>query len=45
MVNFRLCHDLNKHTSDRDSISELHPTSYAVVAIGPGNIYDRGHKV
>jgi hypothetical protein len=35
MINFRLCYDLNKHTSDRDSILGLHPASWAIVAIGP----------
>jgi hypothetical protein len=35
MTIFRLCYDLNKHTSDRDSILELHPVSCVVAAIGP----------
>jgi hypothetical protein len=35
MASFQLCHDINKHTFDRDSISGLHPASWAVAAIGP----------
>jgi hypothetical protein len=41
MTNFRLCYDLNKHTSDQNSILGLYPASWAVTAIGPlvqGNI-------
>jgi hypothetical protein len=30
---FRLCYNLNKHTSDRDSILGLHPASWAVTVI------------
>jgi hypothetical protein len=33
MANFRFCYDLNKHISDRDSILELHPASWAITAI------------
>jgi hypothetical protein len=39
---FRLCYNLNKHTSDQDSIFRLRPASSAVVVIGPPvrmNIY------
>jgi hypothetical protein len=35
MASFRLCYDLNKHTSDRDSILGLHPASWAIAAIDP----------
>jgi hypothetical protein len=35
MISFRLCYDLNKHTSDRDSILGLHPALWVIVAIGP----------
>jgi hypothetical protein len=35
MASFRLCYNLNKHTSDMDSILALHPTSWTVAAIGP----------
>jgi hypothetical protein len=34
MASFLLCYDLNKHTSDQNSILELHPVSRAVAAIG-----------
>jgi hypothetical protein len=35
MVSFRLYYNLNKHTSDRDSILGLHPASWTVTVIGP----------
>jgi hypothetical protein len=35
MASFQLCYDLNKHTSDRDSILVLHPASWPITAIGP----------
>jgi hypothetical protein len=33
MASFQLYYDLNKHTSNRDSILELHPASLPVTAI------------
>jgi hypothetical protein len=35
MTSFRLCYNLNKHTSDWDFILGLHPASWAVAIIGP----------
>jgi hypothetical protein len=35
MISFRLCYNLNKHTSDYDSILGLRPISWVVVVIGP----------
>jgi hypothetical protein len=35
MVSFWLCYNLNKHTSDWDSILELHPASWTITVIGP----------
>jgi hypothetical protein len=35
MESFRLCYNLNKHTSNRDSILVLHPASWGVTVIGP----------
>jgi hypothetical protein len=35
MVSFRLCYNLNKYTSNRDSILGLHPASCAITVIGP----------
>jgi hypothetical protein len=53
MVSFRLYYNLNKHTSDYDSIFGLRPASWAVAVIGSlvrMNIYgivniddERGH--
>jgi hypothetical protein len=43
MTSFRLCYDLKKRTSDRDSILRLHAASWAIAAIRPlirVNIYD-----
>jgi hypothetical protein len=34
MASSRLYYDLNKHTSDRNSILELHLASWAITAIG-----------
>jgi hypothetical protein len=34
MASFRLCYNLNKHTSDQDSILGLHPASWDVAVIG-----------
>jgi hypothetical protein len=42
MTNFRLCYNLNKHTSDYESIFRLRPASWVVAVIGPPvrmNIY------
>jgi hypothetical protein len=35
IASFRLCYNLNKHTSDYDSIFRLRPVSWAVAVIGP----------
>jgi hypothetical protein len=35
MVSFQFCYDLNKHTSDWDSILVLHPSSWTVAVIVP----------
>jgi hypothetical protein len=35
MTNFRLCYDPKKHTSDWDSILELHSTSWVITVIEP----------
>jgi hypothetical protein len=35
MASFRLCYNLNKHISGRDSILGLHPASWAVAVIRP----------
>jgi hypothetical protein len=35
MTIFRLCYDLNKHTSVRDSILGLYPALWVIAAIGP----------
>jgi hypothetical protein len=35
MTNFQLCYNLNKHTSDRNSILELYPASWIITVIGP----------
>jgi hypothetical protein len=34
MTSFRLCYNLNKHTSDQGSILGLHPVSWVVTVIG-----------
>jgi hypothetical protein len=35
MASFQLCYNLNKYTSDWDSILGLHPALWAIAVIGP----------